>query len=495
MRQSMSVHKLKQAVLLVGAVTLLLIAPAISLAENANTAKDVTTQVSISAPENSRAIKLTQDGNVETYAKLAPKEGYSCVWTDAEAIAGVYLKWYEPPVSAILVQIDAEGAELSRETLDHPLYNAFYPLQPEARGIQLFNEDETLLLSELTLYTAGELPEDVLNWQPPLKKADMLVVSAHCDDELLYFGGTIPTYAGERGLAVQVAYMANGERIRVDEALAALWHLGVRNAPKFLPFRDAYTTTLEDGLKRWGEENTVSALAELIRRFQPEVIVSHDVNGEYGHGAHRATAHCLLEAVPLAADAAQYPESAAKYGAWQTQKLYLHLYAEQTRTMDWRVPLAAFGGKTAIDLANEAYDMHVSQQEYHQTVYDEGDFNSAVFGLAYSAVGADEAKDDFFEHVDPARLSNYVAPTPEPTAVPTPEPTAAATASPVKSTDAKEPASWSKWAGLAVGFLVVVVPSTIFVLARMRKTSRKYRRIVKEQGLQEPKCRNERKPK
>ena len=430
MRQSMSVHQLKQAALLVGAVTLLLIAPAISLAENADTAEDVTAQVSVSAPEDSRAVKLTRDGNVETYAKLAPKEGYSCAWTDAEAIAGVYLKWYEPPVSAILVQIDAEGEELSRETLDHPLYNAFYPLLSEARGIRLYHEDETLLLSELTLYTSGELPEGVLNWQPPLQKADLLVVSAHCDDELLYFGGTIPTYAGERGLAVQVAYMANGERIRVDEALAGLWHLGVRNAPVFLPFRDAYTTTLEDGLKRWGEENTVSALVELIRRFQPEVIVSHDVNGEYGHGAHRATAHCLLEAVPLAADAAQYPDSITKYGAWQTQKLYLHLYAEQTRTMDWRVPLTAFGGKTAIDLANEAYDMHVSQQEYHQTVYDEGDFNSAVFGLAYSAVGADEAKDDFFEHVDPARLSDYVAPTPEPTNVPTPEPTAAATTAP-----------------------------------------------------------------
>ena len=430
MRQSMSVHKLKQAVLLVGAVTLLLIAPAISLAENADTAKDVTAQVSVSAPDNSRAVKLTRDGNVETYAKLAPKEGYSCAWTDAEAIAGVYLKWYEPPVSAILVQIDAEGAELSRETLDHPLYNAFYPLQPEARGIQLYNEEERLLLSELTLYTAGELPEGVLNWQQPLQKADLLVVSAHCDDELLYFGGTIPTYAGERGLAVQVAYMANGERIRVDEALAGLWHLGVRNAPVFLPFRDAYTTTLEDGLKRCGEENTVSTLVELIRQFQPEVIVSHDLNGEYGHGAHRATAHCLLKAVPLAADAAQYPDSIAKYGVWQTQKLYLHLYPEGTLTMDWRVPLSAFGGKTAIELANEAYDMHVSQQEYHQTVYDEGDFNSAVFGLAYSAVGADEAKDDFFEHVDPARLSNYVAPTPEPTTVPTPEPTAAATATP-----------------------------------------------------------------
>ena len=491
----MSVIRIKQAVLLVGAVTLLLIAPTVSRAENADAAQDVTTLVSVSAPEDSRAVKLTRDGNVETYAKLAPKEGYSCVWADAEAVAGVYLKWYELPVSAILVQIDAQGAELSRETLANPLYNAYYPLLPDARGIRLYSEDERLLLSELTLYTSGSLPDGVLNWQPPLDKADLLVVSAHCDDELLYFGGTIPTYAGERGLAVQVAYMANGERIRVDEALSGLWHLGVRNAPVFLPFRDAYTESLEDGLKRWGEETTVSTLVELIRRFQPEVIVSHDVNGEYGHGAHRATAHCLLKAVPLAADIAQYPDSAAKYGAWQTQKLYLHLYPEGSLTMDWRVPLAAFSGKTALELANEAYDMHVSQQEFHQTVYDEGDYNSAVFGLAYSAVGADGAKNDFFEHVDPARLSNYVAPTPEPTLAPTPEPTAAATAVPTSQPEPQVPWYLSKWATFTVVLFAAVIPSTIFVLVRMRKTNKKYRRILKAQGLEEPKRRNERKHK
>ncbi len=452
----MSVHIIKQAVLLVGAVTLLLIAPTVSQAETATKAEDLTALVSVSAPEDSHAVKLTRDGNVKSYAKLAPGEGYTCVWTSAEAVAGIYIKWYALPVSAILVQTDSAGAELSRKTLDQPLYNAYYPILPDARGLALYSEDKTLLLSDLTFYSAGDLPADVLNWQPPLDKADLLVVSAHCDDELLYFGGTIPTYAGERGLAVQVAYMANGERIRVDEALSGLWHLGVRNAPVFLPFRDAYTESIGEGLKRWGEENTISALVELIRRFQPEVIVSHDVNGEYGHGAHRATAHCLLLAVVLAADATQYPESATLYGAWQTQKLYLHLYPEGTLTMDWRVPLSAFGGKTALELANEAYDMHVSQQGYHQTVYDEGDFNAAVFGLAYTAVGADEAKNDFFEHIDPARLSNYVAPTPEPTATPapTPEPTAKSAGSPAPQTTPK--------AGLAS--LVSKVPLSIVLL-------------------------------
>jgi len=105
--------------------------------------------------------------------------------------------------------------------------------------------------------------------------------------------------------------------------------------------------------------------------------------------------------------------------------------------MDWNQPLSSFGGKTALEVANEAYQLHVSQLEYHSNVYGDGDYSSLNYGLAFTAVGQDEAKDDFFEHVDPARLSNYVAPTPSPTpaATATPVPTPA----PEQTAKAEEP--------------------------------------------------------
>lgn len=483
----MPVSIMKRAILFVGAVTLFAGAPAISHAEEIAAAQDVTAQASVVFPQDARAVKRTRDNNVESYARLSPGEGYACTWTDAEAISGVYIKWYAPPVSAILLQVDAQGVQIGSELLNEPLYDAYYPLLPEARGFSLVSEDETLLLSELTLYTAGALPDGVYDWQPPAEKADLLVVPAHCDDELLYFGGTIPTYAGERGLTVQVAYMANGERIRVEEALNGLWHLGVKNAPVFLPFRDAYTESLQDALKRWGEDETTQALVSLIRRFRPEVIVTHDLNGEYGHGAHMATAYCMQKAVGIAADATQYPDSAKEYGVWQVQKLYLHLYEENSVTMDWRVPLSAFGGKTALELANEAYAMHVSQQQYHQTVYDTGDYSSAEFGLAESAVGADEAKNDFFEHIAPDRLTNYIAPTPEPTAEPAqkpaPEPTAApsATANTVQQEAAEGEAwHWNKWLWLAGGIIAVAIPGAICVAIRMHRLNKRTKRCLRE---------------
>jgi len=418
-----------QSMLFVGVAVALLSAPAISHAEN-DTARDVTALSRSTNKQDGRAVKRTRDGKLETYAEYDANEAFSLVWDAGANVRTAYVKWYALPDCAILVQSDETGAELSRETIENPVYNDCYSILPGASSLSISCQAE-MQLSEVTLFSEGLLPEEIHVWQPPLKKADLLVVSAHCDDELIFFGGTIPYYAGERALAVQVAYMANGDRARVDEALNGLWLAGVRNSPVFLPLKDVYTESLRRMLLNWGEEETTGILTGLIRRFQPEVIVSHDLNGEYGHAAHMATAYCLQAAVPQAASETAFPDSANEYGVWQTQKLYLHLYPEHKITMDWNQKLSAFDGKTALEVANEAYHMHVSQLEYHSNVYGTEEFSSFDYGLAFTAVGEDEAKNDFFEHVNPARLSNYVAPTPAPSKPPAPTPTATPNATPV----------------------------------------------------------------
>lgn len=464
-----STKRIIQTILLVGVAALLLAAPTFSRAEEETSAQDVTTRSESAAKEDGKAVKRTRDGKLETYAEYEPGQAFSLVW-DAEAhVRTVYVKWYAQPDCAILVQADENGLELSRETLENPNYNDCYAILPEARTLSLSCESG-MQIAELSLYSEGTLPEGVYDWLPPVDKADLLVVSAHCDDELIYFGGTIPYYAGEKGLAVQVAYMANADRARVDEALNGLWHAGVRNAPVFLPLKDVYTETLRLALLNWGEEETTKTLVGLIRRFRPEVIVTHDLEGEYGHGAHRATAYCMMQAVPQAASEAAFPDSAAEYGVWQAQKLYLHLYPENMITMDWNTPLSAFGGKTALEIANEAYHMHVSQLEYHKNVAEDGDYSSLLFGLALTTVGEDEAKDDFFEHIDPARLSTYVAPTPAPTAQPTP--TQTFSPAPESTQQVEEPAqksgiTWFLVAGISA-FVAAFSVSLAYVLLKRK---------------------------
>ena len=407
-----------QTIVFIGVAALLLATPIISFAEETKQAEDVTALSHATLPEDDRAVRRTRDGNLNTYAAYGANEAFSLTWEAAASVSTVYVKWRTLPDYAILVQSDENGNELSRRTIDEPIYNDCYAIVPNARKLSLSCEGG-MQISEATLFSEGDLPEGIHPWLPSVEKADLMIVSAHCDDELIFFGGTIPYYAGEKKLAVQVVYMANADRARVDEALNGLWHAGVRNSPVFLPCKDVYTETLRLALLNWGEEETTGALVGLIRRFRPEVIVSHDVDGEYGHGAHQATAYCVMQAVHRAADGAAFPDSAKADGVWQAKKLYLHLYSENPITMDWNQPLNAFGGKTALQIANEAYHMHVSQLEYHNSVYANGAYSSLRFGLAYSAVGQDAAKNDFFEHIDPDSLTNAVLPTASPAPAPT----------------------------------------------------------------------------
>ena len=467
------------AILVVGAAALMLAAPAISLAENAETAPDVTALSQSANKEDGRAVRRTRDGKIETYAKYDAGESFSLVWTAEAQVRTAYVKWYILPDYAILVQTDEDGAALSRETIDEPVFNDCYPILPEARALSISCESG-MQIAEVVLYSEGTLPDGVYDWLPPLEKADLLLVSAHCDDEFIFFGGTIPYYAGERKLGVQVVYMANGDRARVDEALSGLWHAGVRNTPVFMPFKDVYTESLRLALLNWGEEETTGALISLIRRFQPEVIVTHDLEGEYGHGAHIATAVCMVNAVPLAADASAFADSLAAYGTWQAQKLYLHLYPEHRITMDWNQPLPVFGGKTALEMANEAYHMHVSQLEYHSNVYGAGEYSSLEYGLAFTAVGQDAAKNDFFEHVDPARLSDYIAPTPAPIATPAPTatvaPTAIPTAAPEPPVENIDGFSPKMLAGMAALIAISAVTAIIFITKHKKQAKQKQRK-------------------
>ena len=65
-------------------------------------------------------------------------------------------------------------------------------------------------------------------------------------------------------------------------------------------FPDKYQLTLKGmyAQKGWSRESVYRFVAETYRACRPDVVVTQDVNGEYGHGAHRAAAdaECVLSA-------------------------------------------------------------------------------------------------------------------------------------------------------------------------------------------------------
>lgn len=135
-----------------------------------------------------------------------------------------------------------------------------------------------------------------------------------------------------------------------------------------------------------------------MRRFKPEVVVDHDINGEYGHGVHMLNTWILQQAVEQSGDAQYFPESARKYGTFDVQKTYLHLYPENELIMDVDTPLTAFGGKTAYEMAVAGFAKHTSQQKWF-SVEKSGKYDCRKFGLYRTTVGSDSGIGDFFENV------------------------------------------------------------------------------------------------
>lgn len=266
-------------------------------------------------------------------------------------------------------------------------------------------------LNEVYVFSEGDIPDWVQRWEDAPDKVDMMILSAHPDDEILFFGGTLPFYAGEKGLNVLVAYMTCGTYARRSELLNGLWTCGVRIYPSIGDFWDKFSKKLDTGYSAWGKTQTWTYVTELLRRYKPDVLLTHDVNGEYGHGAHRVCADAAQRCVSYAADASKYADSANQYGVWQVKKLYIHLYNEGQIEMDWDQPLEHFEGKTGFEVAQDAYKEHVTQQtsgqknaktgkmEYFEVEPRSSAYSCYLFGLAFTTVGPDVNGNDFLENI------------------------------------------------------------------------------------------------
>jgi hypothetical protein len=126
--------------------------------------------------------------------------------------------------------------------------NAYIPLSGRAEHVRIEPKSGSWKMSvaEIRVFAKGTPPQDVQVWQPSPAKADLMVVPAHPDDEFLYFGGTLPYYAGQLGKHTAVVYMTSSPIIRKFEALNGLWEMGVREYPVFLPLANKYSSTVED---------------------------------------------------------------------------------------------------------------------------------------------------------------------------------------------------------------------------------------------------------
>ena len=262
------------------------------------------------------------------------------------------------------------------------------------------NSADPFRISSLQLYEENEDISEAPVWEEPEAPVDLLLIAAHPDDELIWFGGLLPYYAGERGMKVLVASAtALTEGSRQNELLAGLSVCRVRLYPEMGSFNDFQVKSIKAVEKRWGEGAAEAWCVSMIRRYRPRVVVTHDIRGESGHYQHQLLSNAVIRAVTeLSADPSFDPESAEKYGTYVPQKLYIHRYRQNEIFMDWTQPLGHFGGESGASVARRAFDRHVSQYRTHYRIYTNGPMDSRYLGLYYSSVGEDRLKNDLFEN-------------------------------------------------------------------------------------------------
>lgn len=371
-----------------------------------DTARDITGECRFVVPNNKGNVPYLRDRNEMTAASAeAYRYPHITINVGETPVAAVYVEFGRNPMPFdVLKKVGGEWVVIARsdegEYAQH--YAEFEPqTEPFRIRFDTGNMARTLVVREIYVFSEGERDEEIVHtWDAPVEKADILFIATHPDDEILWFGGAIPTYAGARGCAVQVLYATCCYDYRRLELLNGLWHCGVRNYPEIGPFEDFSEEHVDAVFAVWGKKAIETYLVQQIRRFRPEVVVTQDANGEYGHSQHKAVSASVQRAVELAADPAYDPGSAAQYGAWEVKKLYLHLGDAPTLVMDWEQPLDFFGGKTALTVAREAFTYHKSQNQEKFSVPGPGEAcDSTLYTLARSTVGEDSAGGDFLENI------------------------------------------------------------------------------------------------
>lgn len=321
-------------------------------------------------------------------------------------IAGFYICFGNMP-SSWEVQTSDDGKDWFTAVQGDTRFLHSYVELPEpsryARMIVTTGKNYTLRINEFFVLGEGDVPDWVQVWQPTPEKADIMFISTHPDDELIFFGGAIPTYAVEMKRDVVVAYFTRSNTTRSSELLNGLWHMGVRTYPVIGEFSDGKAANINKAYSAAGGKKAVNTwFVELYRKYKPEVVVTQDVNGEYGHSQHKLVSEAAYNAIALAANEDEFTDSTVAYGTWEVKKFYRHLWKENQIVFDWTVPLASMNGFTSIELATEAYELH------HKTQASSGfsvtktgtEYDNRIFGLVHTTVGEDVNKNDFLENID-----------------------------------------------------------------------------------------------
>ena len=176
----------------------------------------------------------------------------------------------------------------------------------------------------------------------------LMAVLAHPDDESLGLGGVLARYSAE-GVATHLVTATRGQRGRFKgvppgdghpgpEAMARTREAELRAAAAVLGIRDVTLLDYMDGEVDQADPDEATALiATHLRRVRPQVVLTFDPYGGYGHPDHIAVCQFTTAALVAAADPAA-PGLDRALAPHAVAKLYYMVSTEAS----WEVYQAVF---------------------------------------------------------------------------------------------------------------------------------------------------------
>lgn len=211
----------------------------------------------------------------------------------------------------------------------------------------------------------------------------VLYIAAHPDDEN---NGFLPWLAKEKLYRTGYMSLTRGDGgqnligseqgielglIRTQELLAAR---RIDGAEQFFSraYEFGFSKSADEALRVWDREKVLSDVVWMIRKFQPDVIITRfPGDARAGHGHHAASSILAQEAYTAAADPKKFPEQFT-YGVqpWQAKRILWNTFnfggMNTTSNDQLKIDVGGYNtliGKSYGELGGEARTMHKSQGE------------------------------------------------------------------------------------------------------------------------------------
>ncbi len=134
-------------------------------------------------------------------------------------------------------------------------------------------------------------------------------------------------------------------------------------------FDFGYSKTPEETFTKWDKEKILSDVVWVIRKFQPDIVITRfPTTGEGGHGHHTASAILANEAFAAAADPNRFPEQLQYVKIWQVKRILWNTFnfgGTNTQSNDqFKIDVGGYNpllGKSYGEISATSRSQHKSQ--------------------------------------------------------------------------------------------------------------------------------------